>query len=98
MKQWYTRDWTDYEAVKNNPASVTDLHDALEEAVHRQLMSDVPYGCLLYTSVTATTQLLPGPHKQLLHQWISIGTFTFQYKHFPNMGTGTTFPLTCPQW
>lgn len=47
MKQWYTRDWTDYEAVKNNPASVTDLYDALEEAVHRQLMSDVPYGVLL---------------------------------------------------
>ena len=47
MKQWYTRDWTDYEAVKDNPASVTDLHDALEEAVHRQLMSDVPYGVLL---------------------------------------------------
>ena len=33
--------------LKNNPASVTDLHDALEEAVHRQLMSDVPYGVLL---------------------------------------------------
>ena len=47
MKQWYTRDWTDYEAVKDNPASVTDLHDVLEEAVHRQLMSDVPYGVLL---------------------------------------------------
>lgn len=47
MKQWYTRDWTDYERVKDNPASVTDLHDALEEAVHRQLMSDVPYGVLL---------------------------------------------------
>ena len=47
MKQWYTRDWTDYEAVKDNPTSVTDLHDALEEAVHRQLMSDVPYGVLL---------------------------------------------------
>ena len=47
MKQWYPRDWTDYEAVKDNPASVTDLHDVLEEAVHRQLMSDVPYGVLL---------------------------------------------------
>ena len=47
MKQWYTRDWTDYEAVKDNPASVTDLHDVLEEAVHRQLVSDVPYGVLL---------------------------------------------------
>lgn len=26
MKQWYTRDWTDYEAVKDNPASVTDIY------------------------------------------------------------------------
>lgn len=47
MKRWYTRDWMDYEAVKNNPARVTDVHDALEEAVQRQLMSDVPYGVLL---------------------------------------------------
>lgn len=37
----------DYENVKDNPASVQELHDALEAAVHRQLMSDVPYGVLL---------------------------------------------------
>ena len=47
MKQWYKRDWMDYEAVKDNDASVDALHDALEDAVRRQLMSDVPYGVLL---------------------------------------------------
>ena len=47
MKRWYTRDWMDYSAVENNPASVEAIHDALEAAVKRQLMSDVPYGVLL---------------------------------------------------
>lgn len=45
--QWYKRDWVDFEAVKNNPTRIEDLHDALSDAVHRQLMSDVPYGVLL---------------------------------------------------
>ena len=47
MTRWYTRDWFRYDAVKDNPASVQDVHDALENAVKRQLMSDVPYGVLL---------------------------------------------------
>ncbi|UKK53176.1 asparagine synthase B [Prevotella sp. E2-28] len=47
MKRYYQRDWFDYEAVKNNPASVEAIHDALTDAVKRQLMSDVPYGVLL---------------------------------------------------
>ena len=47
MKRYYRRDWFDYEAVKDNGASVSDIHDALEDAVRRQLMSDVPYGVLL---------------------------------------------------
>ncbi len=45
--RWYTRDWMSYDAVKDNSASVQDIHDALEDAVKRQLMSDVPYGVLL---------------------------------------------------
>lgn len=45
--KWYTPDWTEYETVKDNPTSIEDLHDALADAVHRQLMSDVPYGVLL---------------------------------------------------
>lgn len=47
MRRWYNRDWMKYEAVKNNESSMTRLHDALEAAVSRQLMSDVPYGVLL---------------------------------------------------
>ena len=45
--QWYNREWTDFNAVKENQTSIDELHDALEAAVHRQLMSDVPYGVLL---------------------------------------------------
>jgi len=47
MKKWYSRDWMDYESVKDNVTSIGDLRSALESAVHRQLMSDVPYGVLL---------------------------------------------------
>jgi len=45
--QYYQRDWRDYDAVKDNPASIEELREALEAAVKRQLMSDVPYGVLL---------------------------------------------------
>ena len=47
MHRYYRRDWFDYDAVSGNEASVTAIHDALEDAVRRQLMSDVPYGVLL---------------------------------------------------
>lgn len=69
MKPWYHRDWTRYDAVKDNYTKratndtrtgadqstdesayrrqVADLRSALEAAVRRQLMSDVPYGVLL---------------------------------------------------
>ena len=47
MKRWYTRDWMEYDTVKNNNAYSSDVHDSLEDAVQRQLMSDVPYGVLL---------------------------------------------------
>lgn len=45
--QWYSRDWMEYDNVKNNSSSVDELRQALEDAVERQLMSDVPYGVLL---------------------------------------------------
>lgn len=57
MRRWYCRDWTDYDAVRDRYASlpadeawqaqVADVRTALEAAVRRQLMSDVPYGVLL---------------------------------------------------
>ena len=47
MKRYYKRDWFEYDAVKDNQASSKAIHDALTDAVKRQLMSDVPYGVLL---------------------------------------------------
>ena len=47
LRRYYRRDWFDYDAVKDNPASTDAIRDALEDAVRRQLMSDVPYGVLL---------------------------------------------------
>ncbi|KAA3623708.1 MAG: asparagine synthase B [Flavobacterium sp.] len=47
LKRWYSRDWMDYENVKDNETSIDELRAALDAAVHRQLMSDVPYGVLL---------------------------------------------------
>ena len=47
LKRYYRRDWMQYDAVKDNSASVEAIHDALTAAVKRQLMSDVPYGVLL---------------------------------------------------
>lgn len=45
--RWYKRDWETYETVKDNETDLTKLRQALEDAVQRQLMSDVPYGVLL---------------------------------------------------
>jgi len=47
IRRWYSRDWTNYANVKGNKTNLHDLRNALEESVHRQLMSDVPYGVLL---------------------------------------------------
>ena len=45
--QWYSRDWQSFDAVKDNVSDIDVLRDALEAAVERQLMADVPYGVLL---------------------------------------------------
>jgi len=47
VKTWYEREWSSYDAVKDNGFDMDVLRTALEDAVHRQLMSDVPYGVLL---------------------------------------------------
>ncbi len=46
-EKWYQRDWSEFEAVENNESSIDELREALEAAVERQLMTDVPYGVLL---------------------------------------------------
>ena len=47
ITRYYRRDWFDYDAVKDNAATPETIREALEIAVRRQLMSDVPYGVLL---------------------------------------------------
>jgi asparagine synthase (glutamine-hydrolysing) len=47
LTRWHSREWVSYDSVKDNISSIDLLREALEAAVHRQLMSDVPYGVLL---------------------------------------------------
>ncbi|MBT2151694.1 asparagine synthase B [Pseudoalteromonas tetraodonis] len=47
LTPYYQRDWQRFDAVKNSDAKAKDVKDALEAAVKRQLMCDVPYGVLL---------------------------------------------------
>lgn len=47
IRRYYERDWFGYDAVKDNGADEEELRRALEAAVRRQMMSDVPYGVLL---------------------------------------------------
>lgn len=46
-RRYYQKDWFSYDNVKDNPADKDELREALEGAVRRQMMSDVPYGVLL---------------------------------------------------
>jgi len=47
FQKWYHREWADYQAVVKNESDIAVLRKGLEDAVHRQMMSDVPYGVLL---------------------------------------------------
>lgn len=47
MHRWYKREWENFDAVKDNKSDIDVLRTELENSVHRQLMSDVPYGVLL---------------------------------------------------
>lgn len=47
LTRYYQRPWRDYAAVEGVEVSPTELREAFEAAVHRQLMTDVPYGVLL---------------------------------------------------
>jgi asparagine synthase (glutamine-hydrolysing) len=47
LRCYYHKPWRDYRHTQGHEVSASDLHDAFEQAVHRQLMTDVPYGVLL---------------------------------------------------
>jgi len=47
ITKYYTRDWMQYDAVKDNTTNLDDLRVAFEKAVKSHMMSDVPYAVLL---------------------------------------------------
>ena len=47
LTKYYERPWRDYAAVEGEEVQLAELREAFEAAVHRQLMTDVPYGVLL---------------------------------------------------
>ena len=47
IRRYYEPAWRDFDAVEGQPGDRALLRGALEGAVHRQLMTDVPYGLLL---------------------------------------------------
>jgi asparagine synthase (glutamine-hydrolysing) len=47
LVQYYRKPWREYAATRGVTVSAQELRQAFERAVHRQLMSDVPYGVLL---------------------------------------------------
>jgi len=46
IERWYQPAWRDFDRA-DKPADAEQLRKALEDAVHRQMMCDVPYGVLL---------------------------------------------------
>jgi asparagine synthase (glutamine-hydrolysing) len=46
-RAYFQPDWRDFEVVEGGKPGVAEIRAALEAAVHRQLMSDTPYGVLL---------------------------------------------------
>src|SRR3546814_2813275 len=47
LQRYYRRPWREHDATLAVEVSPRALREAFERAVHRQLMSDVPYGVLL---------------------------------------------------
>ena len=47
LRRYYERPWREYDAVQGVDVDAAELREAFEAAVHRQLMTDVPYGVLL---------------------------------------------------
>lgn len=47
LQRYYHKPWREYEHTRGHEVAAPALRQAFEEAVHRQLMTDVPYGVLL---------------------------------------------------
>ena len=94
IRRYYVRDWMNYGNVKDNDASVEDIQNALEDAVRRQLMSDVPYGVLLSggldSSVISAIAQKYAPHRieddsQSPAYWPRLHSFAVGLKGGPDL-------------
>ena len=94
IRRYYVRDWMNYGNVKDNDASVEDIQKALEDAVRRQLMSDVPYGVLLSggldSSVISAIAQKYAPHRieddsQSPAYWPRLHSFAVGLKGAPDL-------------
>ncbi|MFC5578600.1 asparagine synthase B [Lysobacter niabensis] len=47
LVRYYVKPWREHDATRGVEVAKQELREAFERAVHRQLMSDVPYGVLL---------------------------------------------------
>ncbi|GAA5076550.1 asparagine synthase B [Lysobacter panacisoli] len=47
LTRYYVKAWRDYAVTKDVDVGLQELREAFERAVHRQMMTDVPYGVLL---------------------------------------------------
>ena len=47
LRPYYSKPWREYAATQGQSVAPAELKQAFEQAVHRQLMTDVPYGVLL---------------------------------------------------
>jgi asparagine synthase (glutamine-hydrolysing) len=47
LRRYYQKDWRSYAQTQGHDVAPGELREAFEQAVHRQLMTDVPYGVLL---------------------------------------------------
>lgn len=47
LQRYHRRAWREHDATRGRTAAPAALREAFEAAVHRQMMSDVPYGVLL---------------------------------------------------
>jgi asparagine synthetase B (glutamine-hydrolysing) len=87
------REWTDYDAVKDNETSIPAIKEALEAAVHRQLMSDVPYGVLLSGGLdsSVTSAIAKNMRRNVSSQAMSLMRGIHNYTLFSRAGRVSGF-------
>lgn len=94
IKQWYKRGWMTYENIKDNSTDINVLRKGLENAVQRQLMSDVPYGVLLSggldsSIISAVAKIFAGrrieDNNQTEAWWPQLHSFAIGLKGAPDL-------------